>query len=47
MAKVSLKSMSPEEQREYRREIAKRGGKARAKAVHPGPSKGCSQTGQQ
>jgi len=39
--------MSPEEQREYRREIAKRGGKARAKQFTPAHQKGCSQTGQQ
>jgi very-short-patch-repair endonuclease len=35
MAKVSVKSMSPEERREYMRQIARRGGKARAKAFTP------------
>jgi very-short-patch-repair endonuclease len=32
MAKVNMKSMSPEERRDYLRAIARRGGKARAKA---------------
>jgi very-short-patch-repair endonuclease len=32
MAKVSVKSMSPEERRDYLREIARRGGQTRAKA---------------
>jgi very-short-patch-repair endonuclease len=35
MSKASLKSMSPEARREYLREIARRGGKARAKAFTP------------
>jgi very-short-patch-repair endonuclease len=35
MAKVNVKSMSPDERREYLREIARRGGQARAKAFDP------------